>query len=154
MPQRKVGWLGGIAQDAFQQAFNDYALHGKRLSGPLNVEGHVSVPLRLLTDNRLSPASVRVYGFMIGLAHADENGPPFVAVHDRALEAALGVSRDVVRAARQGLEKYGYLRRKVGSTTPGDWHSGYQGHWHGKNRPPMYELMGLDAARCGNPATT
>jgi len=156
MPQRKVGWLslGRLAQEPFEQAVNKYTTDGSRPDGFLELEGSVSIPLQILTDNRLAPASVRVYGFMIALAHPDDAATPFVGAHDRALAAALGVSRDVVRAARQSLERYEYIRRKIGSTTTGDWHNGYQGHWHGKNHPPTYELVGLKAIRYGNPATT
>ncbi len=151
MPQDKAYWLlanGYGIDERFARAVFDYLNHGTRPAGPLDVEGAVAIPLLVLTDPRLPPAAVRVFGIMVGLvAHADDDdGPPVVGVHDRVLEAALGVSRDVVRNARQALEKHGYIRRREGSSTPGDWHAGYRGHWDGKNRPPRYELVGLELA--------
>jgi len=151
MPQHKVWWVGGPTRDPrFEEVFRQYENNPtNRPQGPLLPASRYAsvIPEALLTDNRLPPHAVRVYGALQGFAHpSDTEDIAWFCVHDRIIAIYTGVPIDVVKYARKKLEKYGYIRLRLGSSTRGDWHKGYQGHWHGRNVPPTYEIDHIKGA--------
>ncbi len=142
MPQEKAGWHGPPIEPWLHKMVQDCEDDpNKRPQGPLPLDGHVSIPEDLLSDNRLPPHAVRVYGAMLGFAQQSKTtGTWTVRVHDRYLAAILGLPKHVIKYSREKLEKYEYLQRATGSNTEGDWYGGYQGHWAGRNDSPTYIL--------------
>ncbi len=149
MPQEKAGWHGPPIEPWLHKMMQDCEDDPTtRPHGPLPLDGHVSIPEDLLSDNRLPPHAVRVYGAMLGFVRQSKTtGTRSVRVHDRCLAVILGLPRHVIKYSRKKLEECGYLERAEGSTTPGEWYGGYRGHWAGHNEPPTYIVTEVEGRR-------
>ncbi len=149
MPQEKAGWHGPPIEPWLHKMVQDCEDDPTaRPHGPLPLDGHVSIPEDLLSDNRLPPHAIRIYGAMLGFARQSKTtGVWTVRVHDRYLVVITGLQKHVVKYSREKLEEYGYLERAEGSMTPGEWYGGYRGHWAGHNEPPTYVITELEGRR-------